>query len=80
MAPCDAPIERQFAVPTPRVESDEPLGPLPRVKPGAKSKSQPGDEARAHRLGYALTPPSTSQAASGSQGGLSGATGSVIGR
>jgi transposase len=47
-AACDAQIERQFAVMKPRVESSEPLGPLPRVKPGSKSKNQPRDDARAH--------------------------------
>ena len=31
----------------PRFENDEPLGPLPRVTPGSKSKNQPRDEARA---------------------------------
>jgi transposase len=48
MAACEAPIERQFAVMKPRVETDEPLGPLPRVKPGSQSKNQPRDDARAH--------------------------------
>jgi transposase len=32
----------------PRFESDAPLGPVPRVKPGAKSKHPPRDAARAH--------------------------------
>ena len=31
----------------PRVESSAPLGPLPRVKPGSKSKNQPRYDARA---------------------------------
>jgi hypothetical protein len=41
-------MERQFAVMEPRVESDKPRGPAPRVKPGSKSKHQPRDDARAH--------------------------------
>jgi transposase len=48
LAACDAQIERQFAVMKPRFEHDEPLGPLPRVKLGSKSKNQPRDDARAH--------------------------------
>jgi transposase len=48
LAACDAQIERQFAVMKPRFESDEPLGPVPRVKPGSKSKNQPRYDARAH--------------------------------
>jgi transposase len=48
LAAGDAQIERQFAVMKPRFESDEPLSPLPRVKPGSKSKNQPRDDARAH--------------------------------
>jgi transposase len=47
LAACDAQIERQFAVMKPRFESDKPLGPLPRVKPGSTSKHQPRDDARA---------------------------------
>jgi transposase len=48
LAACDAQIERQFAVMKPRFASSEPLGPLPRVKPGSKSKNQPRYDARAH--------------------------------
>jgi transposase len=48
IAACDAQIERQFAVMKPRFESDEPLGPLPCVKPGSKSKNQPRYDARAY--------------------------------
>ena len=32
----------------PRVERDEPLGAVPRVRPGSKSKTPPRDAARAH--------------------------------
>jgi transposase len=48
IAACDAQIERQFAVMKPPFENDAPLGPVPRVKPGAKSKHQPRYDARAH--------------------------------
>jgi transposase len=48
IAACDAQIERQFVVMTPRFESDEPRGPLPRVKPGSQSTNQPRDDARAY--------------------------------
>jgi transposase len=48
MAACEAQIARQFAVMTPRFAHEEPLGPLPRVKPGSKSKHQPRYDARAH--------------------------------
>jgi transposase len=48
LAACDAQIERPFAAMKPRFESDEPRSPLPRVKPGSKSKNQPRDDARAH--------------------------------
>jgi transposase len=46
IAACDAQIERQFAAMKPRFTSDEPSVPLPRVKPGSKSKNQPGYNAR----------------------------------
>jgi transposase len=48
LAACDAQIERPLAVMKPRFGGDAPLGPVPRVKPGSKSKNQPRDEARAH--------------------------------
>jgi transposase len=48
IAACEAQLERQFAVMQPRVEPEEPLGPVPRVKPGSQSKHQPRAEARAH--------------------------------
>jgi transposase len=48
IAACDAQIERQFAVMKPRFAHEEPLGPLPRVKPGSKSKNQPRYDARAY--------------------------------
>jgi hypothetical protein len=47
LAACDAQMERPFAGRKPCVESAEPHGPGPRVKPGAQSKQPPRDEARA---------------------------------
>jgi hypothetical protein len=48
LAACEAQIERQFAVMKPRFESDAPLGPFPRVKPGSTSKNPPRYAARAY--------------------------------
>jgi transposase len=48
MAACDAQIERQFAAMKPRVASDEPSEPFPRVKPGSQSKNQPSYKARTY--------------------------------
>lgn len=48
LAACDARVEQQFAAMKPRFESDAPPRPLPRVKPGSKSKNQPRYDARAH--------------------------------
>ena len=48
IAACDAQIERQFAAMKPRFTSDEPSVPLPRVKPGSKSKNQPSYNARTY--------------------------------
>ena len=45
---CDAQIERQCAAMKPRFAPDEPSEPLPRVKPGAKSKHQPSSNARTY--------------------------------
>jgi hypothetical protein len=47
LAECDARVAQQFAAMKPRFESDEPPRPLPRVKPGSKSKNQPRYDARA---------------------------------
>jgi transposase len=47
LAECEARVEPQFAAMKPRFESDKPPRPLPRVKPGSKSKNQPRDDARA---------------------------------
>ena len=41
-------MRRQFAAMRPRFEHEEPLGPLPGVKPGSKSKNQPRYDARGH--------------------------------
>ena len=38
---CDAQIERQCAAMKPRCVPDEPPAPLPRAKPGSKSKNKP---------------------------------------
>jgi hypothetical protein len=43
---CDAQIERPLTAMKPRFEPDAPAVPLPRVKPGAKAKHQPSDNAR----------------------------------
>ena len=48
IAACDAQIERQFTAMKPRFQSDEPFVPLPRVKPGSKSKNHPSDNARTY--------------------------------
>lgn len=50
IAACDAQIERQFAAMKPRFTSDEPSMPLPRVKPGSKSKNQPSYNARTYLM------------------------------
>jgi transposase len=47
LAECEARVEPQLAAMKPRVESDEPPRPWPRVKPGSTSKHQPRDDARA---------------------------------
>ena len=50
IAACDAQIERQCAAMKPRFTSDEPSMPLPRVKPGSKSKHQPSYNARTYLM------------------------------
>jgi len=50
LADCDAELERQFAAVKPRWDVPVELPPLPKAKPGSRSKNQPAYHARAELL------------------------------